>query len=267
MHTYHRLIIASSKGGVGKSTTALGLAVAFARKGKKVLLADLDSTSRSLDMLTGSEDRAIFDVGDIIDGTKPENTVIFPSDDLPALGFIPACGIKRLRDLSEKYECSPEDCIKKAVEAILSVENYDYYIVDTGGGIEFASSSASLFDMALIVSEQGKTSVRSAEYAAYQLKKNGANDMRLVICSFDLRSVKREKRAGIIEMIDSSSLACVGVVPFDRKLQKTQDSGRFPPEDSPTSIAYSNIASRLEGQEVHLFSGMGKLDRKRLKAL
>ena len=56
MPSYSRLLVASAKGGVGKSTTALGLAAAFARSGRRVLLADLDVTSRSLDMLTGASD-------------------------------------------------------------------------------------------------------------------------------------------------------------------------------------------------------------------
>ena len=60
MPGFDRLLVASSKGGVGKSTAALGLAAEFARLGKRVLLCDLDFTSRSLDLLTGCEDSALF---------------------------------------------------------------------------------------------------------------------------------------------------------------------------------------------------------------
>ena len=57
MPGYERILVASSKGGVGKSTAALGLAAEFARLGKRTLLLDLDVTSRSLDLLTGCADK------------------------------------------------------------------------------------------------------------------------------------------------------------------------------------------------------------------
>ena len=79
--------------------------------------------------------------------------------------------------------------------------------------------------------------------------------------------VRREKRAGVIEMIDRCALPCLGVVPYDRKLQKAQDSGRLPDAGSLSAAAYSNIAARLSGTETPLFSGMGALYRRRALAL
>lgn len=267
MPTYNKLLVASSKGGVGKSTTALGLAVAFAKAGKNVLLLDLDSASRSLDMLLGAEDNAITDFGDIIDEGDISSVAIAPLSDMENLRLISACGVDRLSTLAKDKEKGQADLVREGVERVVKDGEYDILVCDTGGGTEFACAVADLFDMTLITSEQGKTSIRGAEYAAAQLEAKGAGAMRLVICSFDLDAVKKEKRAGMIEMIDSSALSCVGVVPFDPKLQGMQDKGKLPDEKSTTAIAYGNIAKRISGYDVKLFDGMKKLSKKRTKAL
>ena len=49
----HKIIIMSGKGGVGKSTVAVNLAAALAKKGKKVGLLDADMHGPSVPMLLG----------------------------------------------------------------------------------------------------------------------------------------------------------------------------------------------------------------------
>ena len=77
MHTFGRrevkvkpriLIVASTKGGVGKTTVALGIASALCRMEKKVLLCDLDFENKCLDMFMGLEDVSLYNIADVARG-------------------------------------------------------------------------------------------------------------------------------------------------------------------------------------------------------
>lgn len=265
MPAYKRLLVASAKGGVGKSTTALGVAVAYARMGKKTLLVDLDFASRSLDILLGSGDGTVADFGDIIAGE--DITYQAPCSDLPNLNFIAACRASHASFLCEEHGESLPCLTRNAVDRIIQNGDYDVLICDTGGGTEIAEEISDLFDMILITSEQSRTSIRAADYLAAKFLEKSTPCMRLVICSFDLESVKRENRAGVIEIIDASAVRCIGVVPFDKKLQKNQDRGLLPQPKSVSFLAYNNVAKRILGNDVPLFDGMGSYRRKRNRAL
>jgi septum site-determining protein MinD len=62
------LVIASGKGGVGKSTLTAGLSCALVGMGKRVLAADFDIGLRGLDLMLGAGDRVVFDWGDVLTG-------------------------------------------------------------------------------------------------------------------------------------------------------------------------------------------------------
>ena len=213
MASYNKLLVTSAKGGVGKSTTVLGLAAAFSsmtnpktRAQYKVLLVDLDVNSRSLDILCGCENDSLFDFADVLKEDSLERVLIPDVLGCSGVSLIKACVYDSLSSLAKSRGETVGECARAVIDKIIKDGNYDILICDTGGGIELSGEVADMFDLALITSEQSKTSIRSAEYAAAKLSERSGIPLRLAVCSFDLGAVVREKRAGIIEMIDSSSL-------------------------------------------------------------
>jgi ATP-binding protein involved in chromosome partitioning len=59
----HKLLVLSGKGGVGKSTVAVNLAVALAKAGRQVGLLDVDIHGPSVPKLTGLEDQTVHSDG------------------------------------------------------------------------------------------------------------------------------------------------------------------------------------------------------------
>jgi len=79
------IVIASGRGGVGKSNLAANLAVALGQRGARVVLVDADLTQANLDLLLGVHPR--WDLGHVLAGEKsldevvvtgPENVTLVP---------------------------------------------------------------------------------------------------------------------------------------------------------------------------------------------
>jgi septum site-determining protein MinD len=63
------IVVTSGKGGVGKTTTVANLGAGLAAAGKKVVLVDTDIGLRNLDVVLGLENRIVYDLVDVVEGT------------------------------------------------------------------------------------------------------------------------------------------------------------------------------------------------------
>src|SRR5512138_3201288 len=83
------IAIANQKGGVGKTTTAINLAAAFARQGKRVLLLDLDpQANSSISFLDPQRvERSIYEL--MMDGIAPVHEVVYKTP-VENLDIVPA---------------------------------------------------------------------------------------------------------------------------------------------------------------------------------
>lgn len=260
------IMIASSKGGVGKSTVALGVARSLAHRGRTVLLCDLDFGNACLDMLLAAEDRVIYTVADAAEGKcSPESPVLdIPGCDGLYLLPAPAGGAVSVGEGEGNVPAS--EIGRVVLEAAQSCKA-DFVVLDTGAGVNAAClEAAKLADTVLLAASHSPVSLRAAESTAARLRLEGAENIRLIINAFEAESTLRRKSArnSLFEIIDSSGTPLMGVVPYDYSLLLGHEGSRGG-KKGLSAPAFENIAARLDGENVPLFLGIGKIRKKRKK--
>ena len=73
------IVVASGKGGTGKSTVCICLSVALIKQGKKVLLIDCDCGMRGLDIMLDMENDIVFDAADAVSGNCSFTDAVYKS--------------------------------------------------------------------------------------------------------------------------------------------------------------------------------------------
>lgn len=118
--------ITSGKGGVGKTSLTVNLAVALSRSSKRVLIVDGDLGLANVDVLLCLQvDKNLRDV--IENGEEPSDTVVAVN---PNLGVLPASsGVPAMLDLGQREQSLLDRLLRKVSSA------YDVVLVDTAAGI------------------------------------------------------------------------------------------------------------------------------------
>ncbi len=227
----------SGKGGVGKSTCALGIAIALCRKGKRVLALDLDCGLRCLDLMADVSEGLNLDLGDVLSGRSLFEAV------LP----VPRCeGLFLLSAPADTCRING----KALARLLLSTHEYDYIILDLPAGTDFSymESIADIVDFLLITCGDA-VSIRDSFAAANYVAKFGGN-ARLIINKYTAAHLKTGAYSGIDDIIDSSGCRLLGIVPFDGDCVAIPHS--IFSKGNKKARAFSRIADRIYGHNIPL---------------
>ena len=240
------IVLASGKGGTGKSTVSVGLAVALVKLNKKVLLVDCDSGMRGVDLMLGVEKELVYDVSDAVGGGCDKSAAIYVTQNVYGLYMMPAA-------LTADDEVSPS-VLKELIDDIKG--DYDYILIDspagTGSGFEAAAAAA---DAALIVINPEPTSVRGCLNIRRKLTEMGIEDTRLVINRFwPERFCKMGIYKDLDSLIDTAQTQLIAIIPEDLQIAAIAQRGETGQKSAPSMEAFKNLAARLEGENVPLAS-------------
>ncbi len=121
------IAIANTKGGVGKTTTAINLGAGLHKLGKRVLLVDLDPQSAltaSLGINPAEITRSVYNVM-IDDGTRASDVI---QTTVSGLDVLPATIDLSAAELELVSEIGRESILRDALEPVTG--NYDYILID-----------------------------------------------------------------------------------------------------------------------------------------
>jgi septum site-determining protein MinD len=238
MPSQQRIVVASGKGGVGKSTVSACLAQEMVRRGHSVLLIDCDIGLRSLDLILGVDEHVLFTWADVVLGRCEFRQAIMVRDGLHLL-CAPLQPERALRD----------DMLQRLVK---TCAEYDTILIDAPAGIGFGFRVAALAaNRALIVSTPDPICVRSVAAAARQLGRFGVKDIRLVINRFDKKLALRGHMMMLDDVIDRTETQLIGVVPQESRLfARTADGA--PLQESVVLQSIRRVAARLDGENTPL---------------
>ena len=234
------IVIASGKGGTGKSTVTVGLGTVLANEGSKVLLIDCDSGMRGLDIMLGITQNLVFDIADAVSGSCTVENTVYPCPGKKGLFLMPA-------PLNAYDEIAPQ-VLGQRVEGVADI--FDYVIIDSpagvGSGFEAAAYPA---NRALVVVNTEPTSIRGGQNVAGKLRSCGIDDIRLIINRFNKNTFRKMGLyEDLDEIIDITALQLIGIIPEDYKLAASIQSGKSGEMDCFAMKTLSRISSRLQGR-------------------
>lgn len=234
------ILIASGKGGVGKSTVASRLGRILAEKGQKVLLVDCDAGLSSLDIMLGVSEDVAFNWYDAYLERCTAAEAVIHTQDGPDLLPAPTAVMP---------EEAP-DAVKNAVEAL--ADAYDTVIIDAPAGLSAGLDRAvRAAKKAIVVATADEVSVRGAAALARAVRAKGVEQCRLLINRYDVKAAKKGKLLTVDDIIDKTVVQLLGIVPEDPDITYSTVTGKQN-DKSKSAKAFRRVAERIDGQNVPL---------------
>lgn len=246
------IVVASGKGGTGKTTSVGAISSCLAALGHKTLCMDCDAGLRNLDIIIGMSDYVVSDFSDVLGGFISLDEAVTEHPKINGLYFLPAPAF------SGPDEIAP-DKMAALMEQIK--DSFDYCLIDApagiGTGFRLAASNA---DMALIVTTCDISSTRDGQRVAEEIRNMGIEDVHLIVNRINPRSIRRIDTT-VDDVIDTVGAKLLGLVEEDEGVffSSNRETPLILYENKKAALQFLRIAQRITGARIPI---SGKWSRK-----
>lgn len=247
------ITVTSGKGGVGKSNTAINLAVQFKKMGQRVIILDADFGLANIEIMFGAVPK--HNLCDLIYQGKNIREIITwgPMD----IGFISGgSGIAGMSNLSRDY-------LNYIIQNLVELDEMaDIIIVDTGAGIsdavlEFLVASGEI----LLVTTPEPTSITDSYSLLKALNRHSRysreeSQIKVIANKVEDEAEGRdlfEKLDAVVTRYLKIPIIYLGMVPQDVQLAKAvmqQMPISIQNANSKSAVAYERLAAKLMNKEL-----------------
>ena len=258
------IVITSGKGGVGKTTTVANIGTGLAAMGKKVVVVDTDIGLRNLDVVMGLENRIVYNLVDVINGSCRLKQALIRDRRHSELYLLPSAQTK------DKTAVSPEQMIKLTQELR---EEFDYVLLDCPAGIEqgFKNAIAGA-DKAIVVTTPEVSAIRDADRIIGLLEAGDIRDIRLIINRLRPDMIARGDMMSVDDVLEILAVDLLGTILDDEQIVVATNQGEpLSGKNSQAEEEYQNICKRILGEDIPfvtirqkkgMFSRLGSIFRK-----
>ncbi len=240
----HKVAVASGKGGVGKSTVAVNLAVALAKLGKRVGLLDADIYGPSIPLMLGVHEKPLYD-------GKKIQTIKKYGVSLMSLGF--------LIDNTEAVIWRGA-LVHRALQQLMTDVDWpelDIILFDMPpgtGDAQLTLSQSVALDGAVIVSTPQDVALIDAIKGVQMFRKVNVPIMGIIenmsyfVCPHCGQRTDIFDHGGVARACAQVDADLLGEVPIDAKIREGGDAGKPIVEldpDSPQAKVFLEIAQKI----------------------
>ncbi len=210
-------LIASGKGGTGKTMFAVNFGALLSAEGKRVALIDMDLGMRNMDLYLGMENRVVFNIMDVLTGICKLNKALLKVRGFDNLYFIAASPRKDERRITARHMQALCDILERY---------FDYIIIDCGAGIgEPLEASVGAAEQAIIVTEPEIASLRDADTLASWLLDHGMRDSWMVVNKVDVDLIQEGIVPDMMSIVNNTTTPIAGFIRMDKNIRISTNRG------------------------------------------